>query len=252
MKQNYDPDAFFDFLGFGPVKTYACDDLRTLAVYCRGRRDQLEALLEPTPFTLADDRFVVSVADFANIRALTGRPSHAYFDAAIVLPVECDGERGGNYYYEWEDSHISVASGRELWGYPKHYAKISLDDTEQGLHAKTWLYEQTAFEIDVTFDDTVTGEAWKDVRMSPHFQVRAVPEVNGPHFSSFEVISRNPGLDFTLHSRRYGRAEVTLGPEVTVGGEPLEILEVLGAEYSIGDYISGQENGIPRVVASLV
>lgn len=252
MKQNYNPNDFFDFLGFGPVKTYACDELRTLSVYCRGRREQLEALLAPTPFNLAGDIFVVSVADFANIRALTGRPSSPYFDAAVVLPVEVNGQRGGNYYFEWEDSHVSVASGRELWGYPKRYAKISLDETETGLRARTGLYEETAFDIDFTFDESVTGDAWSDAKLSPHYQVRAVPEVNGPNFKSFEIISRNAGLDFELISRQRGTARVEFGPEVQVGGEPLEIVEVLGAEYTVGNYVSSRENGIPTVVASLV
>ncbi|RGE20093.1 acetoacetate decarboxylase family protein [Leucobacter sp. wl10] len=252
MKQNYDPTSFFDFLDFGPVKTYACDGLRTLAVYCRGNCEQMEKLLEPTPFTLADDRFVVSVADFANIRALTGRPSYPYFDAAIVLPVEINGERGGNYYFEWEDSHVSVASGRELWGYPKRFAKIALNEIEGGLHAKTWDYEKPVFDIDFTFDDSVTGENWNDVAMAPHFQVRAVPEVDGPGFESFKVISRDAGQDFELLSKHRGRATVEFGPEIQVADEPFEIVEVLGAEYTVGNYVSSQENGIPRIVASFV
>jgi acetoacetate decarboxylase len=245
--KSYTPTAFFEFLGYGSGDhTYNCPGLRSLSVYCRGNRGQLVKLLEPTPFELADDRFLVSVADFAN------NSTTPYFDAAVILAVRYGDHVGGNYYFEWEDKHTTVAAGRELWGYPKHFARISLDDDAAGVLGRVSLEGDTSFEVEMTFDDQVTGAAWSDISFYPHLQVRAVPEANGPSFQSFDIISRNTAKDFKLSERRYGRAVVKFGPEIQAGGEPLEILETLGAEYTVGDFFATRQNGTPKIVASLV
>ncbi|MFT3797688.1 acetoacetate decarboxylase family protein [Microbacterium sp.] len=246
MKQ-YDPTSFFEFLGYGPGdQTYDCPGLRSLSIYCRGDEAQLRALLDPLPFELADDRFLVSIADFTNNSGMV------YYDAAVVLAVEYDGHHGGTYYFEWEDSHISVTAGRELWGYPKHFAVISLTDDESGARGRVALEGTTAFEAELVFDDTADPSAWRGVSFSPHLQVRAVPQVNGASFQSFDIISRNTSLDFEPILRRFGRAQVRLGNEITVDGEPLRIVETLGGEYTVGNFHATRENGTPKIIASLI
>lgn len=244
--KDYDINSFFEFLGYGTGDhTYDCPDLRSLSVYCRGRRDQLEKLLEPMPFELADERFVVSIADFGNNSTTT------YFDAAIILAVKYGDVVGGTYYYEWEDKHTTVAAGRELWGYPKHFAKIALEEDASGVSGRVTLEGETMFEVEVSFEESVTGEAWKGFSVYPHLQVRAVPQVNGPSFDSFDIISRNTAKDFELKERRLGTAVVKLGAEIVAGDQQLEILETLGAEFTVGDFHATRENGTPTIVASL-
>ncbi|MFT4028321.1 MAG: acetoacetate decarboxylase family protein [Protaetiibacter sp.] len=245
--KNYDPQSFFDFLGYGTGdQTYDCPGLRSLSVYCRGEAAQLERLLEPMPFELADDRFVVSIADFSNNSGMV------YYDAAIILAVRYGEHTGGSYYYEWEDTHVSVAAGRELWGYPKHFALISLDEDDRGVTGHVGLEGQTAFDVRLAFDDDVDGSAWSDFTVYPHLQVRAVPQTNGPSFQHFDIISRNTAKDFELTSRRYGRAEVQFGAEIVAGDEPLRIVETFGGDYTIGDFHATRENGTPTIIASLV
>ena len=243
MKQ-YDPLAFWNFLRFGPGNvTYACPSLKTLSVYCRGDRGEMERLLDPLPFELADDRFVVSIADFGNNSGRT------YYDAAIILPIRYGEHVGGTYYFEYEDKHTTVAGGRELWGYPKHFARIELEAASVGAHGKASLYDELMFEVGIDFDPAVDRDAWADLRLFPHYQVRAVPEVNGPGFQSFDIISRNTSKDYKLTERKIGRGRVSLGPAIAAG---LRVEEVLGAEYTVGDFASTQENGVPTIVASLI
>ncbi len=243
----YNPLEFWKFLRFGPGNTtYSCPGLKTLSVYCRGKREQLERLMDPMPFDLADDRFVVSIADFGNNSGRT------YYDAAVILPVRYGEHVGGTYYFEYEDKHTTVAGGRELWGYPKHFAKIELAETANGVRGAARLYDDVMFEIGVEFDDSVSREPWQDLRLFPHYQVRAVPEVNGAGFQSFDIISRNTVKDYKLIDRKVGRGSVKLGPTISADGQTLEIVKVLGAEYTGGDFASTPENGVPVVVASLV
>lgn len=247
MKENYDVNSFFSFLGYHPSNyTPTCRELKSLSVYVRGNRNQLEELLGPTPFVLNDDRFVVSVADFSN-------QSHfSYFDAAILLPVRVNDTQGSTYYFEYEDNHETVASGREKWGYPKKYANISLSQTGQGAKGQVTLGGNTIFSVSLDFDESQDNTAWSDYKVFPHMQVRAISEIYGPSFTDFDIIARDTSKDYELISRTFGKAHVELGKEIGINGLPLEIVEVLGGEYSVGNFASTQKNGQAKVIASLI
>lgn len=253
MAEQFEPARFFEVLGFEPGdQQYRCPDLKTLNVYCRGDEAQLRQLISHTPLQLEGDIFAVTIADFENCTMSRGR----YLDSGIIIPVSYGGQRGGTYFFEFEDEHWSTATGRELWGYPKRYAKISLERDETGARGRTWHYETDLIDVSVEFDETVTGEAWSHLAFAPNIQVRAVPEFDGDSYSHFDVIKRNTSANFVTKERCYGRGSATLGP-VDIGsgvleGRPLEVLEVLGAEYVIGDFASTAENGTPVTLGSLV
>jgi len=251
MTKPYDPKAFFTFLGFhaGDME-YNCPDLRTLNVYCRGDREQLQQLLSVTPFTLTSDIFVATIADFANCSTAP------YMDAGIILPIAYKEHIAGNYFFEFEDQHWSVAAGRELWGYPKRYAKIALDNDQAGAHGTVQDYDTSIMDIAVSFDDAVTSTPWKDVKLAPTIQIRAVPELDGPSFSQFDLIMRNTAANFVVKERRLGKGKIALGPvdigSGLLGGAQLKIKEVLGAEYIVGDFAATKTNGTPVTLDSLV
>jgi len=212
----------------------------------QGEKEQIASFLKPMPFELADDRFVVSIADFGNNSGKT------YYDAAVIFAVRYGDHVGGTYYFEYEDKHSTVAGGRELWGYPKHFAKIAVSATDEGARGAATLYDDVMFEIGVAFDDSVDRAAWADLRIYPHYQVRAVPEVNGPGFQSFDIISRDTSKDYKLKERKVGRGTVTFGPAISFDGEALRVSEVLGAEYTTGDFASTPENGVPKIIESFI
>ena len=253
MSEQYEPRRFFEFLGFDPGdQEYECPDLETINVYCRGDREQLELLLEPTPFTLASDIMQVTVADFANCTMTQGR----YFDGGVLLAVSYGEHRAGTYFFEFEDEHWSTAAGRELWGYPKRYAKFDMDVSDTRATASIRSYETPILDMAVDFDDSVNPAAWGEAKLSPTMQVRAVPELDGPSFSQFDLSLRDTAANFVLKQRRVGRATVELGAvdigSGLLGGEPLHVVEVLGGEHTIGDFAATRSHGTPVVLDSLV
>lgn len=242
----YDPRAYFEVLGYQPgSQPYTCPGLRSLSVYCKGDPDQLEAALRPTPFTLAGDRFMISIADFGNCSM------GPFFDAGIVIPVTYKGNEGAHYLLEWEDQSWSIALGRELWGYPKRFADISLEYSETGAEARVEHRGETIIDLDVAFDDNVRPEAWAGTRVFPHLQARAAGQPGGPSFDRFDIISRDTSKDFELLEARRGSATVAFGPSACHGTDPLTVVDVLGAEYTVGNYHASIENGIPSVIDSL-
>lgn len=243
----YDPRSYFSILGYQPgSEGYTCPGLRTLAVYCVGDAQQLEKALQPTPFTLASDRFMVSVADFGNCSM------GPFYDAGVVIPVTYKGHSGGHYLLEWEDQSWSIALGRELWGYPKRFADIHLDDTETSAHARVELRAEPLVDLHVSFDDSVTPQAWSDVSVFPHLLARATGQPGGDSFDRFDIIRRDTSADFELLERHTGTGSVSFGAGASHQDGPLTVVDVLGAEYTVGNYHASKENGIPTVIDSLV
>lgn len=246
---SYDIDAFQRYTGLMPGdSTYAVDDLRQLWVFCRGDRAQLEKMAGYTPFTLQDDIFVLGVGDFSS--------GPGWADASIVLPIVHEGVPGGTFFYEYEDQHTSVAMGRETWGYPKAYTRIECHESETEFTARVSDYDTEVFSVRFTPDDSIEDAAWRHIEIYPQMQVRAVPQPAGPGFDILDVVSRDPSRDYVPRERRLGRAEVEIGTvDIANGllqGEPLRVVEVLGAELRIGDYRSTAANGVPRIVTDLL
>ncbi|MGO1940027.1 MAG: hypothetical protein ACTH1N_08735 [Agrococcus casei] len=86
--------------------------------------------------------------------------------------------------------------------------------------------------------------------------MRAVPELNGPSFSQFDISLRDTAANFKLKQRRVGRASVKLGAvdigSGLLGGEPLRVFEVLGGEHTVGDFAATRTHGTPVVLDSLI
>src|SRR5690625_8033906 len=103
MRDNYNINSFFEFLGYYPSNyTPTCPGIRSLSIYVKGVRSELQKLLEPTNFLLADVRFVISISDFSN------HFHFSYYVAAILLLVSINGDQGRNYYFVYEDNHARV------------------------------------------------------------------------------------------------------------------------------------------------
>lgn len=243
----YDVNRYFDYLGYpSGDRPYHAPGLRTLNVYCRGDRDNLKALLAPTPFELDGDLFAVQIADFRSANV------GAFWDSGIVVPVRYGNTRGATYLFEWEDQPWSVAFGREVWGYPKRHAHISLvnhDDQVQGLVSREG---EPIFSIAADLGDDVNESAWNSITLYPHLQVHALPAVEYRGFTAFEIIQRDTSNDYRQSTRRTGRGSLDLGSEIHITGLPLAVESVLGAEYTVGDYACTTENGIARVIDRLV
>ncbi|MGC4013760.1 MAG: acetoacetate decarboxylase family protein [Luteolibacter sp.] len=155
---DYDINRYFEYLGYcrGDV-TYTCEGQRGLTVYCRGDRAQMERLLDPTPFALADDRFKITVADFSNNtlgRDQFSRGVDSFLDAGVSFAVEYGGVVGTTYYYEWENLHETVTAGREVHGYPKRLGKISLEDDDEGAHGRVTLEGELIMDVKFDYDES--------------------------------------------------------------------------------------------------
>ena len=223
--KDYDVNDYFEVLGYQPASLpYYCKGLRSLAVICRGQREQLDELLAPTPFETIDDRFVVSVSMYVDTTYADGSTS-TYGDSSIVLAARYGDQVGAMVRFEYESTYSSVLAGRQKWGYPKDFALVELDDDETRACGRAYLPAQPIVDVELTFDDSAPTDVWDGFPRYPHLLVKASPEPDGDSFDSFEILARDTSDDYVLSTAKYGYAEVKFGPSVSFRGRQLEVVE---------------------------
>ncbi|MBB3979915.1 acetoacetate decarboxylase [Rhizobium azooxidifex] len=207
-----------------PFVPYECPGNRSLNAICQGDPAVLGQYLENTPFTLAGDRFLVYVSDFTN------GPKTPFMDAGIVIPVRFGDREGGYFLFEYEDNDAAIAAGRDLWGYPKKFGTIELTERAGG-----------------AFDGTQA----EPLKTTPHLNIHIQPAPDGKILNK-RVIARDTSPDFQMTSCHWGSAAVSLGALATDPLSPLGPLQVLAANYVIGDFFATEQNGWGKTIADLV
>ncbi len=224
-----------------PFVPYRCPRNRSLNAVCQGDPEVLKAYLANTPFTLADDRFLVYVSDFTNCDKIP------FMDAGVVIPVEFEGRTGGYFLFEYEDNDAAIAAGRDLWGYPKKYGDILLEERGDRVTASVTRKGVPLITINCTLD----GAPAPALKTTPHLNIHVQPAPDGGILNK-RVIARDTSPDFQLTSNRSGSATVSLGSIATDPLTPLQPLALLGASYVIGDFFATETNGWGKTIATLV
>lgn len=222
-----------------PFVPYHCPGNRTLYAVCRGARATQARYLKPTPFEPVGDLFLVAVSDFSNCDKV------AYMDAAVVLPIAYKGQPGGNYLFEYENDDRAIAAGRDLWGYPKKYAAITMSPTAKRVRAAAVRHGTAILALEVDLSKPVAD--LPQLKVTPHFNFHVLPRAEGPGWREARVIERDTSPDFELLSHKTGRARVTLK---SLPGDPLGEMApfvVLGGGLVVGNFHAQGKNGWGRV-----
>lgn len=226
-----------------PFVPYHCPGNRTLYAVGRADEEVVRALLEPTPFEYVDNRFVASVTDFMNCDKVP------FMDAAIVVPVRYGELSGGHYVFEYENNDAAIAAGRELWGYPKKYADITLQHSGETVTGRVIREGQLIMEMICTLDSSIAIPQKPGV--TPHLNILAQPAPDGPGVLGRRIISRDTSPDFELESERAGQVSIQLGRTSTDPLDLFEPAEIIGGGLITGDFHATDTNGWGRIVATL-
>lgn len=103
-----------------PLPPYRLVDCEMLVIAYRCNREQL-ARIVPAPLKLAEP-----VVYFEFIRLPDSTGFGPYCEASQAIPVTFDGERGRYLHASYLSNHVSMAAGRELWGFPKKLGRPEL------------------------------------------------------------------------------------------------------------------------------
>jgi acetoacetate decarboxylase len=224
-----------------PFVPYDCPDNTTLSVFCRVDRSLLERYLAPTPFAPIGDVIVVYASDFTNCRKAQ------FMDAGIIVPMQFEGQQGATYLFEYEDNDAAIAAGRDLWGYPKKYAEITLEVEGDVAKASVTRRGVEILRIEADLSDQINVQT---VKTAPHFHMHVQPGPDGKVISR-RVIQRDTSPDFQLKGNRTGNATVTLQSLPTDPLSEFMPAEILSAVLTRGDFFATEENGWGKTIRTL-
>ncbi|WP_221566693.1 acetoacetate decarboxylase family protein [Alkalihalobacillus sp. TS-13] len=226
-----------------PFVPYECKNNRTITAVCRTDEAIIKKYLEQTPFEYVDNTYTVTIADFGNCN------KGSFLDCAIVIPAKYKDIVGGHYLFEYENEDFAIAAGRELWGYPKKYAELSLEEIDGKVIASAVKAGKEIIRLE--FDLNSEIEHIPEIKLTPHLNLHTVPNPTGKGILYQNVIARDTTPDFQLKSTQQGKITVKLGGDKSTPLEDLKPHEVLGGTYTVGDFYATEENGWGKIIDRL-
>ena len=228
-----------------PFVPYQCADCRHVNVFCRAEPDLIKKYLENTPFEYAGNTVLIYISDFTNIDVCP------FWDCGIVIQAKYKDIVGGYFLFEYEDQDYSIAAGRELWGYPKKYADISMVEESNKVTAKAIKNGRETIRLELDLTAEYMG-ALSSAPFVPHLLLHTVPNGDKPGIFSQRVMTRDTTPDFQTRTIKSYEAKICLR---NVGVDPLDefaSMEVLYGTYQVGEYFATEENGWAKVIDTII
>ena len=206
-------------LPYGPAQLYgpppyAYRDARSVtAVYIAGDRTGIEEFLPPG-VQLADPEplILTTVSHYPQ----TG--FGVYNEFWIYVRVTFGGKRFMYAALMYADSESAIASGRELWGFPKKWAKMSLtQEADQWFFVAERPVGHRLMEVSLVVEGPGAPPVIDEVTF-PALSLRMIPSYTGkgePDIAQLLATSNEKRLRvnaFGTEERRYGRIHVSIDP----------------------------------------
>ncbi|MGH6953294.1 MAG: acetoacetate decarboxylase family protein [Alphaproteobacteria bacterium] len=162
---------------------YGSDDAESVSVLVEVEEDAVRNLLRPTPFEF------VSAHAWVEVMALrTAWGVEPFAGGGVLVPARYKGTLGAYYALCYVDSDESLALGREPFGYPKKYARSSIQRTGRAATAAI-VRRDARVEISVITDDR--ARAAPPVPRYPHLLLQVLPSAETPDVLLKRVIARD-------------------------------------------------------------
>lgn len=198
-------------------------------------RTDIEKLREvvPEPLEVTDP-----IVKYEFIRMPDSTGFGDYCETGQVIPVSYKGRKGGYVHCMFLNDEPPIAGGRELWGFPKKLADVSLRteiDTLVGtldygpvrVATGTMGYKHKAADL----------EAVKASLAAPSWLIKIIPHVDGtPRICELVEYYLE---DVTLKGAWTGPAALSLTPHALAPVASLPVLEVVSAVHLVSDLTLG-------------
>lgn len=228
-----------------------CKNWRKLFAVCQGEEEQIRKYLDLTPFEYVSDMFIVKISDSTNrIYPSCPHEKWPFMDCSLIFPVKYKDIFGGYYMFEYENHDYAIAAGRELWGYPKKYGKISLTEDKKMIRGTCIRSGKNIVEIECDLSKPINNVP--KVNTDPHLNIHVIPKPDGPGIFSMRIILRDLSTATKLIHEELGETKVHLDG---LPWDPLHELrpqKVLGGGLVIGDLLITEKNGWGKVLETLI
>jgi acetoacetate decarboxylase len=169
-----------------------------------------------------------------------------YQESGIVIPAKYKDEKVNFTSQMYLDDEAPISGGREIWGFPKKYAKpqlITHEDTltgslfyaEERVALGTMRYKQENLTYDVKGETAVTSSL-KELQtkmQKTQVNLKLIPDVDGTPAIA-QLVGYNL-VDITVKGAWSGPARLHLVPHVNAPVADLPVKRVIGGMHFIAD-----------------
>lgn len=153
-----------------------------------------------------------------------------FMEAGLIVqcvfdnPETKEEEVGVYFAYNYANTDVAITSGREIWGYPRKLAKISLDWKGDTITGKVVRDKTTIFKASCKMEDE---GAWID--SGPNINAKVIPSPSGEGYDLAVLTAAY--LEYTIKNGRSGEVKIKIqsGPRDDLS--PVKIDTPMIAQY---------------------
>lgn len=216
-------------------------DAEMLTVVWETTPESIEKLLPPPLKPAAKPLAMAFVANYPSTNF-----SLPYLESALFIRASFEGQEGFYCLAMPVTDDMAMAGGREIWGYPKKMASISLQRDGDSVEGSTERHGIQFLNIWANLtgninDDSVMGEL-SDLGIDPQgeYSATAFNFIHAPSPLAGEAFHHKPRLirgetTFKPKTFIFGEAEIEITPSEYDPWHDVPVKRVLGGFYSVGD-----------------
>ena len=213
-----------------PMPPYTYEDNRMLAIIVKTSPGLLGELV-PEPLAPNPDGQMIIYVGALNV---VDPARFGYYEAGIMIPSSDGREEGVYMPVLYLDKTLPIVVGREVWGYPKHQAELSLEE-EGGVARATVISEGTSL-IDATLH---LGPAIPPMKVSPStfFLMKTIPSTTGASAYDVKQLTTATLRDESNKEVYPGDATLRLGSTPTDPLGDIPVFEIVNSLYFKGGFV---------------
>jgi acetoacetate decarboxylase len=187
--------------------------------------------LVPVPLTPAEESLVTLYV--ANLNIV--EPEHiAYYEAALLIPASYGGARGSYVPVLYLDRTLPITIGREIWGFPKFEAEISMTSSDGVIRANVMRGGQILIDVTLELGDPVTpGPAHTET----YLLRKTIPSVGGGGAYDVDRLVTAHTLAAKWTKVVPGQAELRLGSSPSDPLNRIPVGDIVSAAYIEGSSV---------------
>ena len=158
-----------------------------------------------------------------------------YHEMILSIPVEFNGKNGGFCALLYLDNADAITGGREIWGFPKYFADISIKKDDKNVTAQITRYGALIIKADLELGKTLSIPEAPDPLA---FVLKYIPSIEE---GSIDVKQLNSvySSNYTITKLQEAKANLTINsiPDAAIGDIP--ITKILNATYFESNFLLG-------------
>ena len=213
-----------------PMPPLTYENNRMLGIIIRTSQDVLRELVPEPLVANPDGQMIIYISDLHVVSpARVG-----YFEAGIMIPASDGREEGVYMPVLYLDKALPIVIGREVWGYPKFQADLSLKEEAGVVHGRVISEGTTLIDAELRLGDPIPPPL-----PSPgtFFLMKRVPSVTGPTLFDVKQLTTAVLRDEIQQEVHPGIATLRLGSTASDPLERIPVLDVVQGVYFTGGFV---------------